>query len=303
MYKHINRDDRVVISSCLRQGDSYSEIAKRIGKDKGSISREIKKNKNADGQYKALSADRRAGKRRKESKLKYRRIENNSLLTKQIEDRLEPLISPETVAHELNLSHESIYAWIYRSRPDLKEKLPQRGKKRRRYGFKRGKKQGWTQNVRSIEERPEDEKEQWEGDTIRGRGLACLLTHVERESLFTRGDLLLQGTASLVLQAVQKQNFEGSITYDRGSEFALWRLIERDIGGNVYFALPHHPWQRGKNENTNGRLRRIFPKNFNFATISQRDLDGVINKMNHTPRKTLAWRTPCEVYGKCCTSD
>lgn len=155
--------------------------------------------------------------------------------------------------------------------------------------------------MRSIDERPETQ-EQWEGDTMKGEGKARLLTHVERNSLFLRANILPDGTADAVHAAVKRHVFSGTITYDRGSEFALWRMIEQDTNTIVFFAHPYHPWERGANENTNGRLRRVFPKRFNFSTITQRDVNRVIRFMNHTPRKSLFWRTPCAVYGKCCTS-
>lgn len=259
------------------------------------------RNKDPDGQYRVWSADMRGRRRRRQSKYAARKIENDETLACTIEKRLHPLVSPEVIAHEVGIVHESIYAWIARSRPDLARCLPRRGKKRRRYGSKRGQKQGWTKHVRVIDERPET-REQWEGDTMKGVGLSRLLTHVERKSLFTVADVLLRGTADAVHERVTRRNFNGSITYDRGSEFALWRMIERDTGMRVYFAHPHHPWERGKNENTNGRLRRVFHKRFNFSTITQRDVERVTRLMNHTPRKSLLWRTPCAVYGKCCTS-
>ena len=87
-----------------------------------------------------------------------------------------------------------------------------------------------------------------------------------------------------------------SFTFDRGSAFSLWRMIERDTGATVYFAHPRAPWERGTNENTNGRLRRVFPKGFDFSTITQRDVDRVVLLMNHTKRKCLGWRTPYEVF-------
>ena len=77
-----------------------------------------------------------------------------------------------------------------------------------------------------------------------------------------------------------------SFTFDRGSCFSLWRRIERDTNATVYFADPHAPWERGTNENTNGRLRRVFPKGFDFDTITQRDIDAVVWIMNHTKRKS-----------------
>ena len=229
-------------------------------------------------------------------------LENNTHLALLAEALLDPLVSPEVVAHELGISHETIYAWIARSRPDLLCCLPQRGRKRRRYGSRRARKQGWTKYIRSIEERASEFG--WEGDTIKGSTRARVLTHVDRESLFTVADLMKDGTADSVHAVLKRhQKIAGTVTYDRGSEFALWQMIERDTDAMIFFAHPQHPCERGKNENTNGRLRRVFPKRFDLSTISQRQLDGVTELMNHTPRKSLSWRTSCAVYGKCCVSD
>lgn len=303
MHTHISKDDRVIIAAGLRHGDSQREIAARIGKSTSAVSREIRRNTDADGVYQARSAQRKAMQRRKDAKYPARKIENDPALASRIEERLHPLVSPEVIAHDEAVSPETIYAWIARSRPDLAAQLPQRGKKRRRYGSKREEKQGWTRLVRPIDERPET-IEAWEGDTIRGSTRARLLTHVERTSLYTLVDLLPDGTADAVQGTMKRYaQLRGStITYDRGSEFALWRMIERDTGATTYFAHPHAPWQRGKNENTNGRLRRVYPKRADFRTVSKQHLNRTVWLMNHTKRKTLDWRTPCMVYGKCCVS-
>ena len=301
MHKHINRDDRAVISDGLRRSESHITIADRIGKDRGAIWREVERNSNPDGSYDAWSAQRKAKKRRKSSKLKFRKIENDNTLASQIEKRLEHLVSPEVVAYELGIHHQTIYTWSYRYRTDLKRELTQRGRKRRRYGSKRELKQGWTRDVHSIDQRPE-EGESWEGDTVKGSTRSRLLTHVEMESLFTKVDLIADGTADSVHAILKKKPIQSIITYDQGSEFALWKMIEKDTGVSIYFADPHSPWQRGKNENTNGRLRRVYTKKFDFDTITQRDLDKVVWKMNHIPRKSLFWQTSCKVYGKCCNS-
>lgn len=301
MYTHISRDDRVVISSGIRHGESYASIGDRIGKDKSAVWREVERNADPDGTYDARRANSRAQVRRQKSKYFTQKIETNPELKRTIEKELHPLVSPETIAHQVGIVHETIYAWVYRYRPDLKKQLPQRGRKRRRYGSKREVKQGWTRDVRSIHEKSYED-ENWEGDTVKGSTRARLLTHVECESLFTRVDLIPDGTADSVHATLKKRPISGTITYDRGSEFALWKLIEHDTDATLYFADPHSPWQRPKNENTNGRLRRVFPKRFDFSTIKQREVNRVVKKMNHTPRKSLSWRTPCAVYGKCCTS-
>lgn len=303
MYTHIRREQRIALGALLYAGHSQAFAARELRVDPSTICRELKRNPTASGGYRSTSAHLLAQRRRRKSKQKYRKIENDTVLEKEIESQLNPLRSPEVIAHEVGIVHQTIYAWIERSRPELKKQLPYRGRKRRRYGGKREQKQGWTRNVRSINERPEGGIS-WEGDTVTGRTRARVLTHVEQTSLFLVADLMKDGTADSVHQILnQHQQIKGCTTYDRGSEFALWQMIERDTDTTIYFANAHHPWERGKNENTNGRLRRIFPKRFDFSTITQRQLDEVVDFMNHTPRKSLFWQTPAEVFDQiCCTS-
>lgn len=309
VYHHITRDDRATLAALLRTGYSQADTARAIGKSPSAISRELRRNARSDTGYHATHADARARERRKDSKQKERKIENDSILMNAIERELHPLVSPEVVAHDLPISHEAIYAWIYRSRPDLKILLPQRGKKRRRYGSKREIKQGWTRDVRRITERPEKIELRsrighFEGDTIRGKKEA-LLTLTDRKSRFEVA-VKIPGEqcdpVHTVLVMKKKELRARSFTFDRGSCFSLWRMIERDTGARVYFADPHAPWQRGTNENSNGRIRRVFPKGFDFATITQKDVDTTTWRMNHTKRKCLNWRTPCVVFRRCCTS-
>jgi len=86
--------------------------------------------------------------------------------------------------------------------------------------------------------------------------------------------------------------------YDNGSEFAQFRKLEIATGAKVYFADPYSPWQRGLNENTNGLLRRYFPKGCNFHEVDDKVLQEVVDKLNHRPRKCLNFRTPYEVFFK-----
>jgi IS30 family transposase len=310
MYKHFTLKDRFALDTLKRAGYSLIDIANELGRSLTSISREVTRNSKPNGEYEPRYAHKQAKIRRQQSKVKSRKIENDVELLQRIENRLHPLVSPEVIAHDENVCHETIYAWIYRSRPDLKAKLPQRGKKRRKYGCKREIKQGWTANVRHIEERPNgatnrSRRRHYEGDTIRLDG-GAMLTHTDRKSRFEIADLVPDEKANTAYEIIKNdaklQNAE-SITYDRGSTFALWRMIEKRIVGKVFFANAHHPWERGTNENSNQRLRRIFPKGTKYHTITQEDLDKAVWIMNHTKRKCLNWRTPCEVYKDCCTSD
>ena len=303
MHTHLTRDARIALAALLASGLSQRKAAKHLGVCHSTVSRELRRNSRSRG-YHATHADVLARGRRRRSKQKYRLLENNQRMASLVEALLDPLVSPECIGHLLDIAHGTIYTWLYRTRPDLIEHLPQRTRRRRRYGSKRAKKQGWTRLVRSIEERP-DALESWEGDTVKGSTRARLLTHVERRSLYTFADLIPDGTAEAVHAATLQRSalHHSTLTYDRGSEFALWAHTERRTYSKVFFARPHAPWQRGKNENTNGRLRRPFPKRFDFATISKQDLASITDLMNHTPRKSLSWRTPCRVWGKCCVSD
>jgi IS30 family transposase len=303
MHTHLNRERRTALAALHHAGHTNADIARELGIHRSTVGRELKKNTRARGTYHAWHADVLARKRRQESKKDARLLENNQHLAGLVEALLDPLVSPEVIAHEVGIVHETIYAWLYRARPDLLARLPQRGRKRRLYGSKRSQKQGWTKNIRSIEYRPEA-LSGWEGDTIKGSTRSRVLTHVERESLYLVADKMTDGTADSVHATLKAhQKVSGVVTYDRGSEFALWQFIERDTDATVYFAHAHHPQERGKNENTNGRLRRVFPKKTNFDTITKRQLDDVVGLMNHTPRKSLSWQTPCAVFKRCCVSD
>lgn len=309
MYKHFTLKDRFTLSTMLNLDYEQEDIAKELKRFTSSISRELQRNSKPNGKYEPRYAHRQAKLRRQKSKKASRKIENDHELAKRIEKRLHPLISPEVIAHDESVCHESIYAWIYRSRPDLKQLLPQQGKKRRRYGSKRGKKQGWTQKVRPIEERFKGANNRsrlrhFEGDTIRLKG-GAILTHTDRKSRFEVAHLIPNETAEQAYVNVKKDpclKKAKSITYDRGSTFADWKMMEKATGVKIFFAHAHHPWERGTNENHNQRLRRVFPKGTYYSNINHKDVAKAVWIMNHTKRKCLNWRTPCEVFKGCCTS-
>ena len=87
-----------------------------------------------------------------------------------------------------------------------------------------------------------------------------------------------------------------TLTLDNGAEFALHDEISRELKTDVYFADPYSPWQRGLNENTNGLIRRFYPKGTDFNEVTVDEILRVQNILNSRPRKTLAYRTPKEVF-------
>jgi len=75
-------------------------------------------------------------------------------------------------------------------------------------------------------------------------------------------------------------------------------MIEKSVGAPVYFADPGSPHQRGANENVNGLLRQYFPKGSSFASITDKDVQRAVKKINSRPRKRFNYRSPKELF-KC----
>jgi IS30 family transposase len=97
MHRHFNREDRIAPGALLRAGLSKADIARQIGFNRSSISQELARNPKPRGGYHALNADCQASKRRQGSKVPYRKIDTG--LGLMIESKLNPLVSPEVVAH------------------------------------------------------------------------------------------------------------------------------------------------------------------------------------------------------------
>ena len=82
----------------------------------------------------------------------------------------------------------------------------------------------------------------------------------------------------------------------RPPQFDEIQRIEEATGAVFYFALPHHPWQRGTNENTNGLVREYFPKGTDFDAAGDERVREVYDAISHRPRKRHGFRTPYEVH-------
>ena len=87
-----------------------------------------------------------------------------------------------------------------------------------------------------------------------------------------------------------------TVTLDRGKEFSDAEGLQEALGAPVYFCHPHHPWERGTNENTNGLLRDWFPKGESLDDVSDSEVQEVYDSLNRRPRKRLKWKCPWEVY-------
>lgn len=320
-YTHLTENDRYVISHLRLAKFSLREIARRLGRHHTSISREIKRNGSKycpDAvywyQYSQPVADKRMHQAR------YHRRQNHHSLVKYVKERLRLDWPPEAIAARLKLdypsdecmriSHETIYRWAYldaSQKGDLHTHLRRRHKKRRRqkrYGSGRR----FIQGRVSIDQRPpivgtRERFGDWEGDTMEGaKGTGGIATHVERKSRYlVAAKLPDKKAASMNAQSIKAfwkipRKMRQTLTVDNGKEFSQFKELESKTGLNVYFADPYAAWQRGTNENTNGLLRHYFPKGINFQLVSEEELDIIVKKVNHRPRKCLDYRTPHEVF-------
>lgn len=311
MYTQLTPEQRYQIYGFLKAGFSQSAIAKHIGVDKSTVSRELNRNRGKRGyrpkQAHQLATDRRRGARK--------HIKLTPELIALIKSLIKFDLSPEQISGLLNrsrgpsVSHETIYQYLLQDKArggKLYKHLRHANKKRKkRYGSydRRGQIVGRI----SIDERPSivDAKKRlgdWEIDTIIGKNhKGAILTIVERKSKFTLMKKLDRNKAHMVADATVRllaPYTKGvfTITADNGKEFAQHNLIAKELKSKFYFSHPYHAWERGLNENTNGLIRQYFPKSMSFATITDEQIQTVMDRLNNRPRKTLGFKTPNEVF-------
>ena len=311
-YHQITSEERYMIAALRWQGHSYSEVGRQLGRHRSTILREVKRNQCNDGDYRAFKADSRTRARRRECRRQWRFSDPhlqmaNSLL------RLD--WSPEQISGWLNrwrvfdISHETIYRYVWYNRfcgGYLYTHLRQAGKKwRKRYRSIDNR--GVMPGKRHISQRPPGAENRsrighWEIDTVIGdHDQHCIVTLVERKSGYTViGKLKARTTAELNRRAIKLIRRETrkvkTVTADNGTEFHQYETIEKKADTTFYFATPHHSWERGTNENTNGLIRQYLPKRKSMADLTQRECDVIAWKLNTRPRKRLKYQTPEQVY-------
>jgi IS30 family transposase len=314
-YEHLNIDEREVILKMRAQEASMQEIGERLGRSKGTISRELSRNVSSTKDYKPHLAQRYYQKRRRESQKPYR-LEDDAWLRQYVQEKLRQYWSPEQISDKLyddygiNVSPVTIYSWIYRNRIKGGEfcKYLRQSHKRRRKRRASQDRRGQMPDRRMIDQRPKVVNERkrigdWESDTVEGaKGSGFIATHVERKSRYTVAvkvdDKSAETVTKATLEAMRKlpSGKVRTMTFDNGKEFAGFKELEHELNMTAYFARPYHSWERGTNENTNGLLRQFFPKGMDFSTIVQSDVDIAVELLNNRPRKCLNYRTPTEVF-------
>jgi IS30 family transposase len=319
--RFLSEDERVRIADLRRAGEGVRAIARELGRDPATVSRELRRNLDPKSStYRPHTAQRLAERRR--ARPKTGKLVADVELRAFVEGRLKRRWSPEQIAQALrsefagqperHVVPETIYQAVYR--PDLGglcRQLPKAlrtGRLRRKPHRRSQERRGRLPNMTMIDQRPEEAADRsaaghWEGDLITGEdNRSAIGTLVERTSRYTIL-LYLPGrhTADAVRDAVidamkdLPAHLRRSLTWDQGSEMAMHAEIAQALGMPVYFCEKASPWQRPSNENTNGLLRQYFPKGTNLHSHDADEVAAVAEELNDRPRKTLGWQTPAAV--------
>lgn len=319
--KHLTQKDRDFIAILIAEGKSQKYISEILGKDKSTISRELKRNRSSESQKYIPSEANQKYQIRKSKALKGNRIRD--IFTQDfITKHLKLGWSPEQIAGRLNLEHpthyfctETIYAWIYvpetiKEYGDLSVWLTLRQPKRRKKGKGRKQKKSNIPNRLSITDRPIEVAERkeighWETDSIVSReSTAALNTMIERVTNLILITKLDSKTAEETKKAQVAKlgtfpvELRKTMTADNGSEHVAHEGVTKAVGIKFYFATPYHSWERGINENANGLVRRFFPKGTDFKKVTKEQIQRVQDLLNNRPRKRLGFKTPLEVFNE-----
>ena len=302
-YKHFSIEERCCLREYYKKGYSYRKIAKLLGRNVSSISRELRRNCTHMYDiptYYPHTAEKKSKLRRSYC---HRGMFWSEELLRYIETKLLATWSPEQIACSPSPfakmpSWRTIYRWIYQgyllggNLKVLRRKGKSQGEKETRGKFNLGK------SIRKRDKGVYRRKEagHWEADTVvsgRGKSKACFATLAERKTRFYIAMKIPDRKADTMANAIVKMlsvfppELVKTITCDRGTEFANWQTIEEQLHCNVYFADPYCAWQKGTNENSNGLLREFYPKGRNLSRVSPKTLLRNLALINARPRKIL----------------
>ncbi len=233
-YHQLTSGERYELSALRKQGLKQAQIARALGRDRSTISREVRRNAKKDGAYRPALADDFARWRRSRSRRNQRFAPADWEL---VETWIKEDFSPEQVSgwlrryRLLSISHETIYRYIWDDRRrggTLYRHLRGSNKKRRkRYG--RNDSRGRLAGKKPIALRPPGAHNRsrvghLEGDTVLGTDKHCLLTLVDRKTGYLMiAKLKARTVAELNRTAIELINNAArrirSVTVDNGSEF------------------------------------------------------------------------------------
>ena len=316
-YHHFTLSERRCLVQMLQEGKSLRAAAQALHRSASSISRELRRNAEADQSYAPEMAVVYYFFRRRKCVRTPALLKSSDCLN-YVERKLKRYWSPEGLVKRWHERHPEAYmvsvSTIYRAiHHNLVPHCAARTHLRRHGIPYKGNRSRFNtiHPDHTIAELPMEAINRllighWEGDTIRGKnGTGGILSLVDRKSRLCILRLIPDMSAATLEQTIVqalKHLPRKTILLDNGSEFARHRQIARRLRTTIYFADPHAPWQRGSNENCNDRVRFFFPKGTDARTLTAKDVARIQFLLNNRPLKCLNWLTPSEAFhAKCCT--
>ncbi len=312
--------EREKIEIFIRGKWTIRQIARNLFRDHSVIVRELARNTDKDGIYRASSAQAKSEKRQKRPYRK--KLDKDENLRNYVVQKLILGWSPEIISGRLKnrpdsqmvgsyVCHETIYQYIYEGEGrfmGLYQYLVRKNKRRIRKFSRKPRKNKGLLYTTPIKYRPKEVNERqeighWESDSIVSRkSKPALSVQTERTSRLVRITKVDNMSANeteeaikLQIECLSPETFK-SITFDNGSEGANHWKIGSGYNIETYFCDPYCSWQKGTVENTNGLIRRYFPKGTDFETITRRQVYDVQKTLNDRPRKVLGYKTSSEVW-------
>ena len=317
-YRQLTSQQRSQIFALLQRKTERKVIASIVGCSESTLSREIRRNSTAKGNYLWDKAHAKAMERRKRTTSNC--AKDPCIVWEALNLLKEEDWSPEQISNDMKkrgkyISHELIYRYI---RADETGKLASHCRHKMKYN--RHGRPDRTTKVRNIPDRvsihqrpPEADGTRfgdWEMDTIVGKdGKGAIVTLTERSTNMILMEKLPYGKhpeplAKVVIRLLfPYRHTVRSITTDNGSEFCAHKVISKGLAPKgaknqniVFFADSYSSWQKGAIENANKLIRQYIPKGTDFSTLTDAFIRKIQYKINRRPRKKLNFESPKTVF-------
>ncbi len=305
-FKHLTQYERDRIEKLRFHLTSIVDIAKILGRDKGTISREVKKHTNKHHRYKATKAQELAEGKRVGSKVIGMKIEGNPDLKRYIITELKRLRSPDEIAGRMKregviprVGTNARYKWLYseNGKPYCQYLCT---RKTRKVKQSRLGKRTLIPNRISIKQRPDDntqihaESDLFVSPTrLHSKPVGHLVILPDTKLLV--GTFLPNKSPKTMVDSIHQVEALLPIstwTLDNGIE----NVYHEQFSVPAYFCTPGSPWQKPHVENSIGLTRRWFiPKGTDLETVPEDTFQSMLHVFNHKYRKSLGYQSAYEV--------
>jgi IS30 family transposase len=314
----LSQFERDRIEALLEQGHTQEEIARIIGRDASTISRERERNAHKiriKGQgwkitdYNASDAQMKADNRRTLAKYRGKKINEDPRLKKYIVKGLKRSWNPDEVSGRMEYEHQpfyasktAIYEWLYSCWGQAYCRLL--ASKQYRPKLRKDQKTGrqMIPNRVGIEAKPASSAHEFghlEHDTfVSGKktgSRAAVSVLIEPLASYGTGTKISNLKPATNERAIQEMldSFAKtkSITRDNGIE----NKDHQKTSVRSFFCDPYRATQKPHVENLIKTLRRFFKKGSDLADYAPNQIEFAFAILNNKPRKNLGYKTPLEV--------